>query len=188
MNKWEQFSHTTRTFLPDPVDQDLIDWITEIVDKHKEDLASYKIITDPEVIESIYQLTDIPDESAAGIRYIKRKNSQVLSPCLVVLIPNEVLPKSNYTAGYLQSQIGLKAIASGYNTGFCICFDSKALRKILEQIDGQQQPFISCTTILFSIGKKDTSVPHNFSKRDNVMVKSPARAKENNVTIIDPTN
>ena len=89
MNKWEKFSHTTRTFLEDPIASEFDDEIRSILDASADHMKKYLIITDPELIEAIYQVSDIPDETDAGVNYKKRKNSQVSAPYMIIFIPQE---------------------------------------------------------------------------------------------------
>lgn len=186
MNKWEQFSHTTRTFLMEPVNQSFITWAEELITLHEDKLLDWMIITDQTIIKDIYDLTEIPDETDAGVtanNRIGKKNSQVISPFLLILIPDEENPESNFIAGWLQSQIGLTAIEKGFHTGFCICVNHKKLSPVLKEnnlwnpavieiLEQRIRPPIGCTTVLFSIGTADPECKYNYSKIEKREIKS----------------
>lgn len=197
MNKWEQFSHTTRTFLMDPVDDSFIKWIEDFVSLYENKLYDWTIVTDQNIIKDIYDLTEIPNETNDGVKANNRmgkKNSQVIAPFLLILIPNEENPESNFVAGWLQSQVGLAAIENGYHTGFCICVDHKKLSPILKEnnlwdpavLEKTANPHIGCTTVLFSIGTADPDCEYNYSKMEQREVKSTVKMVPTpNITIND---
>ena len=161
--------------MPTPVDNDFVNWVNNLVNEHRDKLVETLFITDQELIRSIYDLTEVPDETNVGVnRVFRRKNSQVLAPFLLVLIPDEYDPKSNFTAGWLQSQIGLKAIDAGYSTGFCICVEHKKLNELMHEkklwhpLFGKNniKTHVSCTTVLFSVGKQNPAYSYNYSEVD----------------------
>lgn len=186
MNKWEQFSHTTRTFLMEPVNQSFITWAEELITLHEDKLLDWMIVTDQTIIKDIYNLTEIPDETDAGVTAndrIGKKNSQVIAPFLLILIPDEENPESNFIAGWLQSQIGLTAIEQGFHTGFCICVNHKKLSPVLKEnnlwnpevievLEQRIRPPIGCTTVLFSVGTADPECKYNYSKIEKREIKS----------------
>lgn len=190
MDKWEQFSHTTRTFLTEPVNQSFITWAEELITLHEDKLLNWMIVTDPTIIEDIYNLTAIPDESNVGVtanNRIGQKNPQVIAPFLLILLPDEENSEGNFTAGWLQSQIGLTAIEKGYHTGFCICVDHKKLSPLLKEHNlwkpsskldvfiathGPKRTLVGCTTVLFSVGTADPECEHNYSKKQNRTIRS----------------
>lgn len=186
MNKWEQFSHTTRTFLMEPVNQSFITWAEELITLHEDKLLDWMIVTDQTIIEDIYNLTEIPDETSDGVmanNRIGKKNSQVIAPFLLILIPDEENPESNFIAGWLQSQIGLTAIEKGFHTGFCICVNHKKLSPVLKEnnlwnpavievLEQRIRPPIGCTTVLFSVGTADPECEYNYSKIEKREIKS----------------
>lgn len=186
MNKWEQFSHTNRTFLMEPIDQSFITWAEELITLHEDKLLDWMIVTDQTIIEDIYNLTEIPDETNDGVNAnnrIGKKNPQVIAPFLLILIPDEENSESNFIAGWLQSQIGLTAIEKGYHTGFCICVNHKKLSlllkennlwnpEVIEVLEQRVRPPIGCTTVLFSIGTADPECKYNYSKLDKREIKS----------------
>jgi hypothetical protein len=200
MNKWEQFSHTTRTFLMDPVNDSFIKWIEDFVSLYENKLYDWMIVTDQNIIKDIYDLTEIPNETNDGVKANDRmgkKNSQVIAPFLLILIPNEENPESNFIAGWLQSQVGLAAIESGYHTGFCICVDHKKLSPILKEnnlwdpavievLEKKVSPHVSCTTVLFSVGTADPDCEYNYSKIEQRAIKSTVKMLPSpNITIND---
>jgi len=200
MNKWEQFSHTTRTFLMEPVNQSFVTWAEELITLHEDKLLDWMIVTDKTIIEDIYNLTEIPDETNAGVtanNRIGKKNSQVIAPFLLILIPDEENPESNFIAGWLQSQIGLTAIENGYHTGFCICVNHKKLSPVLKEnnlwnpevievLEQRVRPPIGCTTVLFSIGTADPECKYNYSKIERREVRSIGKmVPMPNITIVD---
>lgn len=204
MNKWEQFSHTTRTFLMEPVDQSFITWAEELITLHEDKLLDWMIVTDLNIIGNIYNLTVIPDESNEGVtanHRIGSRNPQVIAPFLLILIPDEENAEGNFIAGWLQSQIGLTAIEKGYHTGFCICVDHRKLSPLLKEHNlwnpagnlevfiathGPKRTPIGCTSVLFSIGTADPECEYNYSKRQDRRIKSLLKpAVMPNITIND---
>jgi hypothetical protein len=200
MNKWEQFSHTTRTFLMDPVDDSFIKWTEDLVTLYENKLCDWMIVTDQNIIKDIYDLTEIPDETNDGVKAndrIGKKNSQVMAPFLLILIPDEENPESNFVAGWLQSQVGFAAIEKGYHTGFCICVDHKKLSPVLKEnnlwnpavievLEQRVRPPIGCTTVLFSVGTADPDCEYNYSKIEQRMIKSTGKMLPSpNITIND---
>ena len=193
MNKWEKFSHITRTFLTDrPIAKDLDDEIRSILDANADHMRKYVIITDPELIESIYQVSDIPDETVNGINYKKRKNSQIIAPYMIIFITEEGNPDHAFSQGRLQAEIGFKAIDKSYETAFCLCFDNDAVnellweRNLLERLnegktEGDEVPG---STALFMIGTRDPKVLYNYSQRDKMIVTALKRVPVDNVTVI----
>jgi hypothetical protein len=200
MNKWEQFSHTTRTFLMDPVNDSFIKWTEDLVTLYENKLCDWMIVTDQNIIKDIYDLTEIPDETNDGVKAndrIGKKNSQVMAPFLLILIPDEENPESNFVAGWLQSQVGFAAIEKGYHTGFCICVDHKKLSPVLKEnnlwnpavievLEQRVRPPIGCTTVLFSVGTADPDCEYNYSKIERRMIKSTGKiVPALNITIVD---
>jgi hypothetical protein len=200
MNKWEQFSHTTRTFLMDPVNDSFIKWTEDLVTLYENKLCDWMIVTDQNIIKDIYDLTEIPDETNDGVKAnnrIGKKNSQVMAPFLLILIPDEENPESNFVAGWLQSQVGFAAIEKGYHTGFCICVDHKKLSPVLKEnnlwnpavievLEQRVRPPIGCTTVLFSVGTADPDCEYNYSKIEQRMIKSTGKMlPAPNITIND---
>lgn len=198
MNKWEQFSHTTRTFLMDSIDESFVAWTEELISSYQDKLYDWTVITDQNIIKDIYDLTEIPDETKDGVKAnnrIGKKNSQVIAPFLLILMPDEENPESNFVAGWLQSQVGLAAIDKGYHTGFCICVDHRKLYSVLKEnnlldpevvkmLDTRARAPIGCTTVLFSVGTADPECEYNYSKIENRQVKSTTKSIPiRNVTI-----
>lgn len=200
MNKWEQFSHTNRTFLMDSVDESFIEWTKELVASHHDKLSDWTIVTDQNIIKDIYDLTEIPDETSDGVmanNRIGKKNSQVIAPLLLILMPDEENPESNFVAGWLQSQVGLAAIEKGYHTGFCICVDHTKLYYVLKEnnlldpavievLEKRTKPNVGCTTVLFSVGTADPECKYNYSKIEQREIKSTVKkAQMPNIAISD---
>jgi hypothetical protein len=184
----------------EPVNQSFVTWAEELITLHEDKLLDWMIVTDKTIIEDIYNLTEIPDETNAGVtanNRIGKKNSQVIAPFLLILIPDEENPESNFIAGWLQSQIGLTAIENGYHTGFCICVNHKKLSPVLKEnnlwnpavievLEQRIRPPIGCTTVLFSIGTADPECKYNYSKIERREIRSIGKmVPMPNITIVD---
>jgi hypothetical protein len=129
----EQFSHTTRSYdLTRPVDENLKAKINRIIDANKDNFQYIFVIEDKDIIEKIYQVSDVPDETSIGIPYLPRKNSQLLAPLLILLVPHGNDQYSSYMAGKTYGNIGLTAINAGYHTSFCICYDREKAKQIFK--------------------------------------------------------
>jgi hypothetical protein len=168
MKKHEQFSHTTRSFdLTRPVDSSLIAKINRIIDANKDIIQNGIIIDDPVLIEQLYQISDIPDEHELGVQSLPRKNGQVSSPLVVIINPKDYDHMSNYTAGKMNSEIGLMAIDAGYNTGFCTCFDRDKTGEIFRNYTAkryfQMGQYLTTGAVILSIGyiAKNTTPQHD---------------------------
>lgn len=179
----EQYSHTTRSFdLTKPVDDRLKAKISRIIDANKENFQYVFMIEDKDIIEKIYQISDIPDESAIGIPYSPRKNSQLLAPMLLLLVPYGNDNYSSYMAGKTYSRIGLTAIEDGHDTAFCICYDREAAKKILKDTVAPNH-FLPLGAIFMAVGHKVEGTAPQTDLRQNLVVKGVKKANRDYIKV-----
>lgn len=179
----EQFSHTTRSFdLTRPIDENLKAKINRIVNANKENFQYTFVIEDKDIIEKIYQVSDIPDERSIGIEYFPRKNSQLLAPMLLLLVPFGNDHYSSYMAGKTYSQIGLTAIDAGYNTGFCICYDRDKAKDILsDKISANH--WLPLSAIFMAVGGIAQGTTPQVDLRQGINVASAVKANKDYIKV-----
>jgi len=175
----EQFSHTTRSFdRITPIDDNLMAKINEIIEANKHEFKIIKLITDEEMIEQIYQVSDVPNQLDEGVpSYKKRKNSQLLAPLLIMLssytdsgwtLSDEQC--SSYVVGKAYGQIGMAAVKAGYHTSFCICYDREAAREIIFKDDEANSYPLLANSVFMGIGKiAPGTVPQDDIRQDYVI-------------------
>jgi hypothetical protein len=183
---YQRFSHTTRSFdLTRPVDNDLKLKINEIITKEWADWSSACIIEDKDVIEQIYQISDLPDETHLGIKYTPRKNSQLLAPMLILLAPSEETEQyTSYFAGKTYSKIGMAAMKAGYNTSFCICYDRDRAKSIIFP-DNTTIGKLGICSIIMGIGHILPGTTTQQDVRQNIITGSQHKAHKDYITVIE---
>lgn len=180
----EQFSHTTRSYdLTRPVDANLKAKINRIIDANKDNFQYIFVIEDKDIIEKIYQVSDVPDESDLGIPYFPRKNSQLLAPLLILLVPHGNDQYSSYMAGKTYGNIGLTAINSGYHTSFCICYDREKAKAIFaDQIAPQH--WLPLGAIFMGVGYIAPGTTAQTDLRQNLVTASVNKANKDYIKVI----
>ena len=182
--QYEQYSHTTRSFdLTRPVDDALKTKINRIIAANKEHLQYVFVLEDPVIIEKMYQISDIPDETTIGIPYSPRKNSQLLAPMLLLLVPFGNDNYSSYIAGKTYSRIGLTAIEAGHDTAFCICYDREQAKEILGDAVSKNH-YLPLGAIFMAVGHKAEGVTRQTDLKENIVVKSVTKANRNYIKFV----
>lgn len=180
----QQFSHTTRSYdLTRPVDENLKAKINRIINANKDDFQYVFVLEDKDLIEKIYQISDVPDESHLGIPYLKRKNSQLLAPLLILLVPHGNDQYSSYIAGKTYGHIGLEVIRAGYNTSFCICFDREKAKEIFADKIAEQH-WLPLGAIFMSVGHIAPGTTTQTDLRQGLITASVKKANRDYITIL----
>jgi len=180
----KQFSHTTRSYdLTRPVDENLKAKINRIIDANKDNFQYIFVIEDKDLIEKIYQISDVPDESSIGIPYFARKNSQLLAPLLLLLVPHGDDQYSSYMAGKTYGHIGLTAINAGYHTSFCICYDRDKAKEIFADKIAPQH-WLPLGAIFMSVGYIAPGTIPQRDLRQDLVTASVAKANRDYITVL----
>ena len=180
----EQFSHTTRSYdLTQPVDANLKAKISRIIDANKDNFQYIFVIEDKDIIEKIYQISDVPDETSIGIPYLPRKNSQLLAPLLILLVPHGNDQYSSYMAGKTYGNIGLTAIAAGHHTSFCICYDREKAKEIFADKMSQSH-WLPLGAIFMSVGHIAPNTTPQTDLRQNLITASVKKANKDYIKVI----
>ena len=184
LSQHEQFSHTTRSYdLTRPVDENLKAKINRIIDANKDDFQYIFVIEDKDLIEKIYNISDVPDESSLGIPYFPRKNSQLLAPMLLLLVPHGNDQYSSYIAGKTYGHIGLTAINAGYHTSFCICYDrDKAKAIFADKISPTH--WLPLGAIFMGVGYIAPDTMPQTDLRQNLITSSVSKASREYITVL----
>lgn len=185
LSQHEQFSHTTRSYdLTRPVDENLKAKINRIIDANKDDFQYIFVIEDKDLIEKIYNISDVPDESSLGIPYFPRKNSQLLAPMLLLLVPHGDDQYSSYMAGKTYGNIGLEAIRAGYHTSFCICYDRDKAKAIFADKIAEQH-WLPLGAIFMSVGYIAPDTMPQTDLRQNLITVGASKASREYITVLD---
>lgn len=176
---YEAYSHTHRSFdFTETAPEDFVAGLrarTDYLNEHYEVL----ILENKELIEYIYDQSQIPVlDSLKYSDYVARKNSQLLAPVVIAILPRNHHHSSHelYTIGEAYSNLALWAIEQGWQTGFCICFERQPVEIRLrgEGLLTGQSNFGSVPFLC--IGHHDSSLPWNHQTRDvNQIVPSPQK-------------
>jgi len=180
----EQFSHTTRSYdLTRPVDTNLKTKINRMIDANKDNFQYIFVIEDKDIIEKIYQISDVPDESDIGIPYFARKNSQLLAPMLILLVPHGDDQYSSYIAGKTYGNIGLTAIDAGYHTSFCICYDRAKAKEIFKD---KMSPlhWLPLGAIFMSVGHIAPNTTAQTDLRQSIVTASVKKANKDYIKVV----
>jgi len=184
LSQHEQFSHTTRSYdLTRPVDENLKAKINRIIDANKDNFQYIFVIEDKDLIEKIYQISDLPDETNIGIPYFARKNSQLLAPLLILLVPHGNDQYSSYMAGKTYGHIGLEAIGAGYHTSFCICYDRDKGKELFAD---KMSPlhWLPLGAIFMGVGYIAPGTTPQTDLRQNLITASVTKANRDYITIL----
>jgi len=176
---YQTYSHTHRTFdFAEQAPTDFVQGLRARTAYLDQDYAVL-ILQDKEIIEYIYDQSQIPVlDSLKYTDYLARKNSQLLAPVLIGIVPrtHEHTGQHVYTIGEAYSALALWALEQGWQTGFCICFERQPVEIRLrgEGLLPQEANFGSIPFLC--IGHHDSTVPWNFQRRDvNQIVPSPEK-------------
>lgn len=186
---YEAYSHTHRSFdFQEQADPGFVQGLrarTHYLDQDYEVL----IIEEKTLIEFIYDQSQIPVlDSLKYTDYIARKNSQLLAPVLIAILPRQAHHTGQhlYTIGEAYSNLALWALEQGWQTGFCICFERRPVEIQLrgQGLLGDQANFGSVPFLC--IGHHDPKLPWNHQTRDiNQPVPSPQKlAPEQYITVV----
>jgi hypothetical protein len=182
--QYQQFSHTTRSYdLTRAVDENLKVKINRIIEANKDNFQYIFVIEDKDIIEKIYQVSDVPDESNIGIPYLPRKNSQLLAPLLLLLVPHGDDQYSSYMAGKTYGHIGLTAIDAGHHTSFCICYDRDKAKEIFADKMAAQH-WLPLGAIFMSVGYIAPGTIAQTDLRQNLVTASVAKANRDYITVL----
>lgn len=181
----EQFSHTTRSFDQTiPVDDDLRSKINRIIEVNKHEFRIIKLIDDKEMIEKIYQISDIPDQSGVVI-YRPRKNSQLLAPLLIMLSTENDNQRSSYIVGKTYAQIGIEAIKAGYHTSFCICYERIDAQQIIFENDQSNSYCLLANSVFMGIGKILLGKTPQYDTRQSLDIIGTSKPHKDYITIVE---
>ena len=185
LSQHEQFSHTTRSYdLTRPVDENLKTKINRIINANKDDFQYVFVIEDKDLIEKIYNVSDVPDETSIGIEYFPRKNSQLLAPMLILLVPFGDDQYSSYMAGKTYGHIGLTAINAGHHTSFCICYDRDKAKAIFADKISRSHWLPLCA-IFMGVGYIAPDTMPQTDLRQNLITPSVSKASREYITVLD---
>jgi hypothetical protein len=187
--KQDTFNKCQRSFdISEPIDEEFVNLIKttrdEFVDKEGLEMYSF-VITSPVDIKLIHSCA-IHEYEPDKLAW--KTNTQVLAPMVVMCKPKA---NSDIRAlaqiGRLQTKLGMLAIEHGYVTGYCLCFNSRAMAswnttKRYVHVDPDTGRYIRPITL--SIGKPlDPSKPHNWSYVHDNVNPSHTRTIDTNITV-----
>ncbi len=177
--KYHSYSHTHRSFdYAEQMPQADIDQLHSMVSDLEQ---QYRVlfITDSTVKRFVYDQSQIPElDRLKYPDYVARKNSQLLCSLLIAILPktSHHTSEHNYQVGHAYSQLALKALDLGWQTGFCICFERQPVEQEFRnrQLITANENFGSLPFLC--IGHHDSSKPWNWQTEDvNQPVPSPSK-------------
>ena len=175
LEKWQTFSHTHRSFhFEETLSQEFVTHVKNLVSDFLDQFHEILFIEDKTVIESIYDLSSLPQTDQFKFKnLINRKNSQLLAPLIIIAIPKLYDNQNLCLIGEIYSRIAHLAIRQGYQTGFCICYDNNCVESLLEEKNYTGQIRQLMQIPFLSIGHQMKHLPWNFQQRDiNMTVNS----------------
>jgi hypothetical protein len=188
-NTYDTLRKCQRSFNVDKIpDFDFVNQLRSYIDdyirKESIDVKPF-VITDRNEIKLIYSCAIHEFEQP---NLVWKTNTQVLAPLLVMCLPKKENDSIAFMQiGRLQSKLGALAIENGYRTGFCLCFNTRAmetwesLRKYI-LVDPITQNHIRPITL--SIGfPYDENKPYNWSYIHNRSHPSFLRIPKNNIVV-----
>lgn len=189
--KYNKFRHTVRSFnVNEPMDEDFLEFVNNAIDLYIEthNLEVNKVVfTDRSAIQQLYANALHKDEPK---EFAWKTNPQLLAPLILSLIPKKNGRRMEMLhIGRLYSYIALEAIKRGYSSGFCTCFNLRAIEtyeKIAEVAvrDPDTNEWVRPTFL--SIGHPlDSTKPHNWSYLDHGQtILSHNKPHDNYITIV----
>lgn len=168
LQHWETFSHTHRSFLNEEIlSSEIIQQLNDVADCYRDQFHEIVFIKDKITIEEVYNLSSLPvNDQFKFDNFVRRKNSQLLAPLLIIGIPKQYNHYSLSLTGELYSRLAHTAIKQGYETGFCICFENIPAEQLLFQNKYTKELRQLGSIPFMSIGHRDKTVPYNFQRRD----------------------
>lgn len=186
-----KFRHTVRSFnVNEPIDNDFLTYVNATIDSY---IGTYNldvhriVITDRTAIQQLYANALHQDEPK---EFAWKTNPQILAPLVLSLIPKKNGRRLEMLhIGRLYSQIALEAIKRGYSSGFCTCFNLRAIEaydKITHVSVRDPDTNERIRPTFLSIGKQfDATKPHNWSYLDHGQtIASHVKPHDNYITIV----
>jgi hypothetical protein len=171
-----------------PLDSGFVNLMTqkmnEFISTEMLDINSF-IITDRNEIKLLHA-SAIYEYEPPGL--IWKTNTQVLAPMVLMCFPNknkDIMALAKI--GRMQARLGLLAIEHGYQTGYCLCFNSRVMAmwsaiKKYAKTDPISGSYIRPITL--SIGRPlDPTKPYNWSYSHNRSNPSHNRSIDNNIIL-----
>lgn len=187
--KQDIFNRCQRSFnMSETFNEDFVNLIRttrdEFINNEGSDMYSF-IITHPVHVKLIHSCAIYEYESD---KLAWKTNTQVLAPMVVMC-----LPKSNNDIrglaqiGRLQTKLGMLAVEHGYVTGYCLCFNTRAMaswNSLSRFVHTDPNTGRYIRPITLSIGNPlDSSKPHNWSYIHDKVHPSHTRKIDTNITI-----
>lgn len=187
---YNKFRHTVRSFnVNESVPDELLQFVNETIDYYIEtyQLDVHKIVlTDRSAIQQLYANALHQDEPK---EFAWKTNPQILAPLILSLIPKKNGNRMEMLhIGRLYSHIALGAIKQGYSTGFCTCFNLRAIEaydKIAHVSVRDPDTNERVRPTFLSIGHPfDGTKPHNWSYLDHgQIISSHVKPHDNYITV-----
>ena len=155
-----------------PVDSETIEILTntanDFVEENNLNISKF-FITNKHEIKIIHSSALIDNEPA---HLAWKTNTQVLAPLLFLSYQNSLKDSMSIAQiGRLYAKLGLIAIERGYQTGFCLCINTKVLEDwdiTKKYVKTDPETGIHLFPIFLSIGKPlDKTKPYNWSAMYN---------------------
>lgn len=190
--KQDTFKKCQRSFnVLTPIDKEFINLIKnvndEFISQEGLDINSFVITTEAEI--KLLHSCAIHEYESPALAW--KTNTQVLAPMLILCTPkknNDMY--SMMQIGRLQTKLGMLAIDHGYLTGFCLCFNIRAIQSWNTLEKYIQKDKISGQTIhpiTLSIGYSfDLEKPHNWSNVHNKFHGRHTRTDYSNIKVTYP--
>jgi hypothetical protein len=186
-----KFRHTVRSFnVNTPMDDSIVTYVNTTIDEYIEtyQLDVHKIIlTDRSAIQQLYANALHQDEPKD---FAWKTNPQIRAPLVLSLIPKKNGKRMEMLhIGRLYAQIALHAISLGYSSGFCTCFNLRAIEsyeKIAHVSVRDPDTNERVRPTFLSIGYPlDSTKPHNWSYLDHGQyIQSHVKPHDNYITVV----
>jgi hypothetical protein len=188
--KYNKFRHTVRSFnVNETVSDELLEYvnatINEYITTHNLDV-NVVVLTDRSAIQQLYANALHQDEPK---EFAWKTNPQILAPLVLSLIPKRNGNKMEMLhIGRLYANIALHAIDLGYSSGFCTCFNLRAIEsyeKIAHISNRDPDTDERIRPTFLAIGHMlDATKAHNWSYIDHGhYIQSHVKPHDNYITI-----